>query len=214
MVIAVIIGVGITTAYALPAIQLAGNVKVDGGLQVDGPILSPVINSLESVQGSTCSPSTAFIKQMVITGIRGESLLPGFEDAIEVFGFCHEITTPVDAASGLPTEKRQHKPLIVVKRIDKSTPLLQKALVNNEQLDEMTLSFFRIDPGTGGFQQYYTITLSEARVVSVKAISQDLSNNSDTYPTMEEVSFVYQKITWTYEPDGVEHADSWAAPTT
>ncbi len=214
MVIAVIIGVGITTVYALPAIQLAGNVKVDGGLEVDGPILSPVINSLESVQGSTCSPSTDFTKLMVIPGIPGESTSTTDPDAIEVFGFCHEITTAVDAASGLPTDKRQHKPLMVVKRIDKSTPLLQKALVNNELLPEMTLKFFRMGPEAGESQQYFTIKLAEARVVSVKAISQDLSNNSDTYPTMEEVSFVYQKITWAYEPDDVEHEDDWKAPTT
>jgi len=33
--------------------------------------------------------------------------------------------------SGLPTGKRIHKPLIVLKRIDKSTPLLAKALTEN-----------------------------------------------------------------------------------
>lgn len=34
------------------------------------------------------------------------------------------IVSPRDAASGLPTGKRQHKPVTIVKELDKSTPLL------------------------------------------------------------------------------------------
>jgi len=29
---------------------------------------------------------------------------------------------------------------------------------------------------------------------------------------MEEVSFTYSKIIWTWEPDGIEAEDSWTAP--
>ncbi|MCC7437745.1 MAG: type VI secretion system tube protein Hcp [Armatimonadetes bacterium] len=36
----------------------------------------------------------------------------------------HEVKNPRDAASGLPTGKRQHKPLIFTKRMDKSSPVI------------------------------------------------------------------------------------------
>lgn len=38
-----------------------------------------------------------------------------------------------DAASGLPTGKRQHKPIQITKQVDKSSPLIMSALVNNEE---------------------------------------------------------------------------------
>jgi len=34
----------------------------------------------------------------------------------------HEVLSPCDAASGLPTGKRQHKPLSITKEVDKSSP--------------------------------------------------------------------------------------------
>lgn len=36
------------------------------------------------------------------------------------------VVSPRDAASGLPTGKRQHKPMVITKELDKSSPLLAK----------------------------------------------------------------------------------------
>lgn len=41
----------------------------------------------------------------------------------------HSITSPRDAASGLPTGKRQHKPMTIVKEWSKSTPQLFSLVV-------------------------------------------------------------------------------------
>jgi hypothetical protein len=40
--------------------------------------------------------------------------------------FEQEIVSPRDAASGLPTGKRQHKPFVITKELDKSSPTLAK----------------------------------------------------------------------------------------
>lgn len=40
--------------------------------------------------------------------------------------FEQEILSPRDAASGLPTGKRQHKPFVITKELDKSSPVLAK----------------------------------------------------------------------------------------
>src|SRR6476660_8769187 len=59
-------------------------------------------------------------KQGVFQGSNGPTI------PINAIG--HEIISPRDAASGLPTGKRQHKPFVITKQIDKSTPLFLNAL--------------------------------------------------------------------------------------
>jgi len=41
--------------------------------------------------------------------------------------FEQEIVSPRDAASGLPTGKRQHKPFVITSELDKSSPVLAKS---------------------------------------------------------------------------------------
>lgn len=141
--------------------------------------------------------------------IKGSVTQAGREDSILVIGFSHEVDSPRDAASGLPTGKRQHNPLIVTKEIDKSTPLLMKALVENENLTDVSLWFW--EPSRSGKEiLYYTIDLQNARIVNIQ---QEMLNNR--YPEnmrhkeREHVSFVYQKIVWTYQDGGITSEDTW-----
>ncbi|QGY44013.1 type VI secretion system tube protein Hcp [Maribellus comscasis] len=141
--------------------------------------------------------------------IKGSVTQAGREDSIMVVEFHHEVESPVDAASGLPTGKRQHKPLVVTKEIDKSTPLLLNALTNNENITEMELRFWQ--PSRSGQEiQYYTIELKNARIVN---IGQEMLNNQ--YPenmrhqVREQIAFVYQKIIWTFEDAGITAEDNW-----
>ncbi len=138
--------------------------------------------------------------------IQGE----GPDGTIEALAFQHEIVSPRDAASGLPTGRRQHKPLTIVKPIDKSTPLLHKLLTNNENT-QVTLDFYRKNPQTGAQEKYYTITLTNASVSSIrdwKPNTRDLS--ADRAGDLQEISFTYQRIAWTYTKGGVTHEDDWS----
>jgi type VI secretion system secreted protein Hcp len=153
--------------------------------------------------------------RMVVTGqSTGEITGEGPGGSIEGLAFQHEIVSPRDAASGLPTGRRQHKPFTIVKPIDKSTPLLHKLLTNTENA-QVTLQFYRKSPETGETQKYYTITLTNASVSSIrdwKPNTRDLS--AVRAGDLQEISFTYQKITWTYEDGGVTHEDDWSAPAT
>lgn len=141
--------------------------------------------------------------------IKGSVTQAGREDSILVIGYSHEVESPRDAASGLPTGKRQHKPFVVIKEIDKSTPQLMSALINNENLTDVELRFWQ--PSRSGKElQYYTIYLENANIVNIQ---QEMLNNK--YPEnmrhkeREHVSFVYQKIVWTYEDGGITTEDTW-----
>lgn len=68
------------------------------------------------------APWRADRHQAVVTG-------PAGEETMEVYGFSHEVVSPRDAASGLPTGKRQHKPFSVTKPADKATGMLLSTML-------------------------------------------------------------------------------------
>ena len=68
------------------------------------------------------------------TPIQGSVTLPPSTGLIEGLGFDHEIIVERDPTSGQATGRRQHKPIRIVKPIDKATPLLYKAMTENRDI--------------------------------------------------------------------------------
>ena len=145
--------------------------------------------------------------------IKGGVTQKGREAWIAVYAFHHEIISPRDSASGLPTGKRQHKPITITKEIDKSTPLLFQALVSNENLTEVIIRFYAPDnKGTGVEKLVYTIKLTNATIGS---IAEDMLNNKTEdgirMPVLEMISFAYQKIEWVWTDGGITANDDWSS---
>lgn len=144
--------------------------------------------------------------------IRGSTTLADREGSIMVIAFEHEMTSPRDAATGMPTGKRQHHAITITKEIDRSSPRLMRMLINNERITEWELRFWQPSKG-GKEEQYYTIRLEDA---SVSAIRQEMLNNR--YPEnmehkeREHISFCYRRIVWSYVDEGISAEDSWEAP--
>ncbi|MFH2041769.1 MAG: Hcp family type VI secretion system effector [Acidobacteriota bacterium] len=144
--------------------------------------------------------------------IEGSCTIKGREGTIMVYALDHPIEIPRDLHSGLPTGKRVHKPMTITKEIDKSSPKLYQALTSGEQLTEVVMDFYRISP-TGTEEKYYTVKLDTAIIVSMESFFPETflaANESFTH--MEKVSFTYEKIIWTWQPDGIEAEDAWKAP--
>ena len=170
---------------------------------------------LASLPAATHSAQTVHL-QLKIDGaeIKGESTIAslGRADSIEVYSFVHEVTTGQAAASGLPTGKRQHLPVVFIKRVGKSSPLLMKALCNNEPVNEAVFRFYQTGGSgklaTSGDVHYYTITLTSARITGVRLILADrLDPATAVRPPTEEVTLVYERIIWTHEVSTIEHQD-------
>jgi len=147
------------------------------------------------------------------TKIDGDSTILSMdrEDSIECLSFEDSVRTAREASSGMASGERTYEPLRVVKRIDKSSPLLAKALCDNEVI-EATFKFFRPNPaGDGTTEQFFTVEIQEGRIASVVRVSPDtIDPASANAPPTEEVTFVFGYISWTYVPDGVEHVDHWS----
>ncbi len=153
------------------------------------------------------------IKGQTQGDIKGSVTQKGREGWIECYAFDHKVHSPRDPASGLPTGKRVHSPVRVVKPLDKSSPLLMKALVENENLPEVELQFFT-PSAAGAESNYYKIVLTNANISEIKPYML-LNRNPDymKYPEMEEVSFTYQKIEWVFVKGGITANDDWEAPS-
>jgi type VI protein secretion system component Hcp len=88
------------------------------------------------------APSASPAGIIIIGGIQGESRTkPGGIDAKSISAIecsapapagaqpsTHAVTSPRDAATGMATGKRMHKPITITKELDKSSPLLAKAV--------------------------------------------------------------------------------------
>ncbi len=132
------------------------------------------------------------------------------EDSIECVFFQSAVRTGREAGSGMSTGRRSYEPIVFRKRIDKATPLLYRALVNNEVI-EGTFKFYRPNPdGDGTTEQFYTIEVKGGRISSFTAVSPDsIDPASSTHPPLEEISVMFETISWTFEPSGSMHQDSW-----
>ncbi len=143
--------------------------------------------------------------------IEGESTISSMEreNTIECAAFTYGLSTPRDETSFTLTANRQHTPVTITKRIDKSTPLLLKALCRNEPVTKAEFRFFRPSPGgSGAEEQFYTVLLENGFVSSVEQESLDaITGGEKAPPMMEDISFVFRQITWTYEIGGATHVD-------
>ncbi len=149
--------------------------------------------------------------------VKGSVTQKGREGSMMVVAFHHEIVSPRDAASGLPTGKRMHKPLTILKEIDKASPLLYNIMVTNENIPEATLQFWtpqlKATTGTGSEVQHYTIKLTNANIASMREYEENNKIAANMpLPLFEEVSFTYQKIEWTWNDGGITAMDDWEAP--
>jgi type VI secretion system secreted protein Hcp len=146
------------------------------------------------------------------TKIDGDSTIESLEraDTIECLFFKDSVRTAREASSGMASGERSYEPITIRKRIDKSSPLLAKALCQNEIIKGI-FKFYRPNPlGDSTTQWFFTVEIDEGRISAIVRTSPDtIDPAADSAPPTEEVSFVFANITWTYEDGGISHTDEW-----
>jgi type VI secretion system secreted protein Hcp len=113
---------------------------------------------------------------------------------IDVTAISHEIVSPRDPQSGLPTGQRLHKPIVITTDWGASTPLFLNALTQNENLTSVLIGLLRDG------KQVATIQLVNASV-----------SQFDQHGENVTVQFTYQKIVWTWVDGGITAQDDWEA---
>src|SRR5271154_458946 len=115
---------------------------------------------------------------------------------ITVLAISHEIVSPRDPQSGLPTGKRQHMPISVTMQWGPTTPKFLEALVTNENLTSVLIGLLRSGKPVA------TITLTNASVSHFVQTGQNV-----------QFDMTYQKITWTWLDGGITAEDDWEVPS-
>jgi type VI secretion system secreted protein Hcp len=131
---------------------------------------------------------TSYPAYMTVTGqkqgnIKGTSKV--HKDAIDILGYTYEVISPRDPMSGLPTGQRMHKPIVITKNLDKSSPNLFTALCTNENLSKVQICYCtRL---SGKTEEFLKLTLSNASIAELQVEGErDLPH--------ETISFTFTKI--------------------
>ncbi|EDY5732090.1 type VI secretion system tube protein Hcp [Salmonella enterica] len=137
--------------------------------------------------------------------IIGSSLVTGRIGAIELKAETHHLSIPVDGNTGRLTGTRVHTPITVQKDFDKTTPLLYKALSENQTLKSATIKMYQIlDAGVES--EYFNIILEN---VKVTGITPNLFPGSGTGTHSETIQLRYEAITWKHCDGNIIYKDSW-----
>ena len=144
--------------------------------------------------------------------IEGDCTQKGHEKWILVYGTNHEIEIPRDQHTGLATGQRIHRPFTITKHIDDASPLLYQACATGERMKKWELDYNHINE-KGQEQLYFTVQLENAIVVNIHHYKPlTFLDENKPYHDMEDVSFTYEKITWSHKVANKEAVDSWKEP--
>ena len=168
-----------------------------------------VLSLLVAGTASAAETQYLFIKGQKSGVIKGGVVVKGQEGAILVDSVSHEISIPNDPATGLPSGRRQHRPLVLTVRVDKSWPLLYSVLVNNENLSQVELRVL-VPNTTGVTTLQRKVLLTNANISDIKQFTVDAANGNANYDALQ-ISLTYQRIEWDWIDGGISAMDDWEA---
>lgn len=125
------------------------------------------------------------------------------EDQIQIQGLNHLLVGTAGDTQG----QRQHNPLVFIKAVDKSTPLLNSAWSTRENLTYCRIDLYRTT-ANGQREKYYCIELEEGRILEIDARLPTTHQADHQQALMETISIAYRKITWTHVA-GTVSSDRW-----
>ena len=131
-----------------------------------------------------------------IAGMTGESTDAQHEDWIDVLSYSHGISQPAAGSISLggarSAERSQHEDFTIVRQLDKVSPKLSLYCCNGNLITEVRLEVCRASGDKLKFMEY------KMNDVIVSSVSPSGSVESGDARPLEEVSFSYGRIEWTY----------------
>jgi type VI secretion system secreted protein Hcp len=128
--------------------------------------------------------------------------LAGSVDTISALAWNQAVNfVGTSSGSGLPSGKRQHKPFVITKTLDKSSPVLLKACATGTHFPELRLDAFRTRQGRS--ELYLTITLEDVMVGTFQTSGGAATGASVAPEEQEHIAFTFTKTTFNYRDFGV-----------
>jgi len=136
-----------------------------------------------SIKGKTQGLISAGCCSLDSIGNKGQS---SHIDQIMVYAITHNISRHMNV---------NHHEIVVVKPVDKSSPLLGKAISENEELN-CVIEVYRTNR-SGMNELFYKLTLSQARIMDIDFVLP--------HTMLEPGGEIQEKIAFSYESIGWEH---------
>jgi type VI secretion system secreted protein Hcp len=138
----------------------------------------------------------SFDAYIQIDGVKGESTDEKHKDWISVFSFSHGLSQQgsgsVNSAGAKNAGKCDHHDFTITKRLDKSSPVLNKHCCDGKHFPKAVIEICR----SGGQKEWILKYTLEKVAVS----STNIGGGQGQEVPMETVSFQYSKIKWEYRP--------------
>ena len=120
------------------------------------------------------------------------------EDEITVLSYSHNVAWD---------NRSIHSPVQIIKKIDKSSPLLAQACSDGDSL-KCTLTFYRHSPSGGSQEAFYEIILNGALIRNVRSDMPNVANSGDA-EMQEVISISYRDIQWKHITATTNAFSSW-----
>jgi type VI secretion system Hcp family effector len=154
-------------------------------------VVIQVIKTPEETVSADVLPTSDLYIEAYIEGIPGESVLPGYENWINVMSLDFSISQP-ESTPG-PTRREGDivfGDIVITKMLDKATVKLMEAVAQETIIPEVTIAV-SLTPLPHEFYRY------ELTNVLVKSVQSTVSAMGDMYPT-DIVTLGYEEITVIY----------------
>ncbi|WP_024913645.1 Hcp family type VI secretion system effector, partial [Chania multitudinisentens] len=99
-----------------------------------------------------------------------------------------------------------HHPVVIIKPIDKSSPLIGNAISNNERLDA-EIDIYRTNQN-GGRELFYTIKLTNVTITDINIFYPNSLTHNESQP-QESLSLKYENIAWQHHIAGTSGYSIW-----
>jgi type VI secretion system secreted protein Hcp len=120
------------------------------------------------------------------------------------------VVETIDPGSGLPSGRRQHKPVVFRKEVGAASPQLFQAAVTTETLKSVVFEFMRLSP-EGKEVVDHSVTLTNAVICSFKDSVQIGQQGGPVVDSreLEEIALSFQKIEMVNLSGGTQAGDDW-----
>lgn len=154
-------------------------------------------------------PAHMWLKDDGGADIKGSSTVQGREGSIEVIGFGHGLSLPIDPNAGKITGVRSHSPMTIEKDFDAASPYLYKAIAKGQTLQSAELKWYRINDA-GNEEVYFIMHLEGVKVASINPGMANIKlAGMSQLNHVESVSLMYRHITWHYKDGNIKFTDDW-----
>jgi type VI secretion system secreted protein Hcp len=142
--------------------------------------------------------------------LKGDSTRKGQGDGLRGFGLSYSVLSPRDAASGLPTGRRQHGPVTFLKPWGAGSVQLFQVLYTNEVLTSVLFEF--VETTRDGVERVTdTIRLANATVTGLRRYVDRAQPAGADSPPADEVELVFQRIELEHGAERITASDDWTA---